>query len=83
MSDPNFDGKCGIPFRFETRGGYLRCMHDMGHSGEHSWKKYESQFTIAGSYIENNVEELIRRSYNEGELGARQVVERIAQDLDE
>lgn len=84
MSDPNFDGKCGIPFRVPTRGGqYLRCQHDMGHAGDHSWVKYEDQFILHGCTHRTSLDELIRRCYGTGEAGARLVVEAIADSIDD
>lgn len=39
MSDPAYDGLCGIPALYPTsEGRYVRCRYDFGHHGDHSWK---------------------------------------------
>ena len=36
------DGKCGVVSTFFLPDGTrLRCQHDFGHEGDHSWKKHE------------------------------------------
>ena len=41
MSDPNFDGLCGIPWRYPLQdGSYIRCRLYAGHHGKHDWEKY-------------------------------------------
>lgn len=56
MSDPHYDGLCGIPSFFQDQGGrHFRCQHEMGHGGDHSWKRYESQFRIFGGITHQDV----------------------------
>ena len=62
MSDPNYDGLCGIPLPAPQRGGtYLRCRLEMGHHGDHDWKKYESQFFISSFCGRGTPEKPIQR----------------------
>ena len=47
MSDPAYDGLCGIPSSARlTGGGYLRCRYEFGHAGEHSWQGRENKIRI-------------------------------------
>jgi hypothetical protein len=40
VPDPNYDGHCGIPSLFQLSAGTrLRCRYELGHAGEHDWKK--------------------------------------------
>ncbi len=56
MSDPRYDGLCGIASPFTTRDGlHLRCKFEMGHGGDHDWKKYEGQFTIVGGVFRSDM----------------------------
>lgn len=49
MSDPAYDGLCGIPYPISIGGGiYLRCRYDLHHEGEHDWEKYRNAFQILG-----------------------------------
>ena len=49
MSDPNYDGLCGIPLPAPLEdGSFLRCRLDVGHYGDHDWKKHERSFFIGG-----------------------------------
>jgi hypothetical protein len=42
----SFDGLCGIIAEFSSSELQLRCKHELGHHGSHSWEKYRKQFTI-------------------------------------
>jgi hypothetical protein len=56
VSNSTDDGLCGIPSRFTTRDGlHLRCSFEMGHGGDHSWKKYQSQFTITAGVFRSDM----------------------------
>jgi len=47
MSDPQYDGLCGIPLPHPQRGGtFIRCRLGLGHHGDHDWKKYVKYFYI-------------------------------------
>lgn len=71
MSNPAFDGLCGIPLPHAIRGGtYIRCTYDINHSGEHSWKKYEDQLCIMGGISHKEV--LIRAK--QGSPAARAIL---------
>ena len=60
MSDPNYDGLCGIPLGAALRSGvYLRCKLPMGHSGD--WKKHESRFYISSFCGRHKPEKPIQR----------------------
>lgn len=49
MSDPAYDGLCGMPSTARlTGGGYLRCQHEFGHGGEHSWVGRENKIRVGG-----------------------------------
>jgi hypothetical protein len=61
MADPTYDGLCGVPSHFALRDGkHLRCKYELGHAGDHEWKKYEEQFAIRGGWITR--EEALRRA---------------------
>lgn len=48
MSDPNYNGLCGIPLPHPQTGGtYIRCGLPLGHHGEHDWKKHEHHFYVS------------------------------------
>jgi hypothetical protein len=54
------DGKCGVVATFILPDGTrLRCQHDFGHEGDHSWKKIEKRYEVGGGIT---VEEVIRRA---------------------
>lgn len=62
MSDPNYDGLCGIPLDAALRGGLkIRCNLSIGHCGDHSWKKHESQFFISSFCGRGTPEKPIQR----------------------
>jgi hypothetical protein len=68
VSNPTFDGLCGIPSPFTTRDGlHLRCKFEMGHGGDHDWKKYKAQFRILGGITWDEV----RRRVKKGSPAAR------------
>lgn len=47
MADPAYDGLCGIPSTWSMWDGTkLRCSFEMGHGGDHEWKKYEGDSRI-------------------------------------
>lgn len=50
MSDPAYDGLCGVPCPVPQRGGtYLRCRLPFGHGGKgHDWEKHKYGFRICG-----------------------------------
>lgn len=71
MTDLSYDGLCGIPSPFSTRDGlHLRCKFELGHHGDHDWKKYESQFRIFGGITRT---EVLQRA-KEGSPAARAIL---------
>ncbi len=70
MSDPAYDGLCAIPSFFTMDGLHLRCKFEMGHGGDHDWKKYESQFRIFGGITKSEVRERAK----EGSPAARAIL---------
>lgn len=55
MSDPTYDGLCGIPSFFTVDGRHFRCKLEMGHGGDHDWKKHEHHFHIVGGVTRNDM----------------------------
>ena len=37
----SFDGLCGMIHRYAKSSKQVRCLHEFGHDGEHSWVKNE------------------------------------------
>ena len=71
MTDPAYDGLCGIPSLFTLWDGTrLRCKYEMGHGGDHDWKKYERQFVIQGGISRD---EVFKRA-KEGSPAARAIL---------
>lgn len=74
MSNPDYDGLCGVPLPHPQRGGtYLRCRLPMGHHGDHDWKKYEDSFFIR-SYCgikdrEKPIQRILRKLEEEQRYG--------------
>ena len=45
--DSPYDGLCGIASPFTTRDGlHLLCKFELGHGGDHDWKKLERHFYL-------------------------------------
>jgi hypothetical protein len=44
----NFDGLCGIIWRYSTSDNQVRCQYEFGHGGKHSWYKVEYSTRIIG-----------------------------------
>jgi hypothetical protein len=45
--DSPYDGLCGVASLFTTRDGlHLPCKFELGHGGDHDWKKVEHQFYL-------------------------------------
>ena len=56
MSDPTYDGLCGIPSHFTDNGGrHLRCKFELGHGGDHEWEKHRSQFQLCGGVFHSDM----------------------------
>jgi hypothetical protein len=54
VSDPFYDGLCGVPARFTMWDGtHLRCKFEMGHGGDHDWEKHRDKFVIRGGTFSN------------------------------
>ena len=52
----DYDGLCGIPCPIPLRvGTYLRCNFELGHGGDHSWKKHEHHIRIFGGVTFNDM----------------------------
>jgi hypothetical protein len=72
MADPAYDGLCGIASDFTLRDGRrLRCKYELGHAGDHDWKKYEGQFQLFGGITRDGVIYHARR----GSLAAQAIAE--------
>jgi hypothetical protein len=41
------DGTCGIIAPFASSDLQIQCQYELGHHGDHSWKKYQKQFMIS------------------------------------
>jgi hypothetical protein len=47
MSDPRYDGLCGIPCPAPLADGrYLRCKLGLAHDGDHDWANVASRLVI-------------------------------------
>ncbi len=56
MSDPQYDGLCGIPLPHSYGGGlYLRCTYEPDHTGEHSWKRYQHHFRVTAGVFRSDM----------------------------
>ena len=52
MSDPAYDGLCGIPAPFAI---HYRCRFEMGHLGDHDWEKHRAKFFIGGCVTQDDM----------------------------
>jgi len=56
VSDPAYDGLCGIASTFtDWKGNRFRCKYEMGHGSDHEWEKYRLQFVIFGGITHREV----------------------------
>jgi hypothetical protein len=71
VSDPTYDGLCGVPCPSPLRDGrYLRCRLSLGHGGAHDWAKHLEQLAIAGGI---RLEEVVERALR-GSVAARALI---------
>jgi hypothetical protein len=52
MSDPTYDGLCGIPCIYNV---LHRCMYEIGHGGDHSWANKKTHLVIQGGVFQDDM----------------------------